>query len=96
MRAGIRGYAVGRGIVGYALRVRFDQVKMIVRDANRLATFYQDALGCQLLSPIQEFSDDNLSRGVGAPGAGIRLALFVLMRDPEGNLVDLWAKEEAV
>jgi catechol 2,3-dioxygenase-like lactoylglutathione lyase family enzyme len=70
--------------------MRLDQVKMIVRDADRSAAFYQNALSCRLLSPIRDFSDEALARGIGAPGARIRLAFLSLPGLEEGPILELY------
>lgn len=158
----VRDYAWKAGLLPDTIgTMRFDQVKIAARDAGSLASFYEQALGCHLISPVAEFDDETLARGFGAPGARIRMAwlrlpgsgdeepilelyelvddltwgyspgqghltfqvedvatvadqlvaaggsylgelvdwktpsgnmaTFVLMRDPEGNIVDLWA-----
>lgn len=55
--------------------MRFDQVKMVARDIDSLAKFYEEAVGCRLLAPIRDFADETLCRGIGAPvGAQVRMA----------------------
>ena len=46
---------------------------MVAADIPALAMFYQEAIGCRLLAPITEFADEALSRGIGAPGAKVRM-----------------------
>lgn len=46
---------------------------MVAADIDTLASFYQEAIGCRLLAPIAEFANDALSKGIGAPGAKVRI-----------------------
>lgn len=48
-----------------------------VSSLDRSVGFYRDALGFELITePTQAFSGEELSKGVGVPGASLRLAIF--------------------
>lgn len=68
------------------MRFRVDDVG----DADRLATFYREVLGCRLLSPVTDFADEALSRGFGAAGARVRLAFLGLPGIEEGPTLELY------
>lgn len=71
--------------------MRFDQVKMVARDVEALAGFYEVAIGCDLISPITDFRDEVLARGVGAPGTHLRMAWLSLPGTSEGGtLLELY------
>lgn len=65
--------------------MRFDQVKMVARDVEALAGFYEVAIDCSLISPITEFTDEVLARGIGAPGAQVRMAWLAFPGSVEGD-----------
>lgn len=71
--------------------MRFDQVKMLVRDAASLSAFYRDALGCELLGPPTTFDDEVLARGIGAPGRTLRMAWLRLPGgSDDGPILELY------
>lgn len=74
----------------YDRAMQFDQVKIFARDANRLVIFYQNAMGCRLLSPVTDFADEALARGLGAPGERVRLAFLGLPGIEEGPILELY------
>ena len=48
-----------------------------VLNLDRSVAFYRDVLGFELITePTEVFSGEELSRGVGVPGASLRLAIF--------------------
>ncbi len=65
--------------------MRFDQVKILAEDATALAAFYEDALDFRLIAPIANFSDEILARGIGAPGAKLRMAWLSFPGSSDGG-----------
>lgn len=48
-----------------------------VSNLDRSVAFYRDVLGFELITePTEVFSGEELSEGVGVPGASLRLAIF--------------------
>lgn len=71
--------------------VRFDQVKFLARDAGALASFYEEALGCEIVVPPQEV-DDAVSRAVGVPDAVVQLTVLRLPgRGEHGPVLELYS-----
>lgn len=72
--------------------VRFDQVKFLARDAEALASFYEEALDCVTVVPLQEPEDDALARATGVPNAEIRLTVLRLPgRGEHGPVLELYS-----
>lgn len=65
--------------------MRFDHVKVVARDVARLAEFYERAVGCHPLTPVMELSDHALTRGLGAPGAVVRVVWLGMPGYEEGG-----------
>ncbi|MDQ2068322.1 VOC family protein [Natronospira bacteriovora] len=53
-------------------RTRFSHVNIVARDWERLAWFYEEALGCLRLPPERDYEGRDLERGTGIPGASLR------------------------
>ncbi len=71
--------------------MRFDQVKMVAGDVEALAGFYEVAIGCRMMAPITDFTDEVLSRGMGAPGAHVRMAWLAFPGASDGSpLLELY------
>lgn len=71
--------------------MRFDQVKFLARDAGALASFYEEALGCEIVVPPQDV-DDAMSRAVGVPDAVVKLTVLRLPgRGEHGPVLELYS-----
>lgn len=71
--------------------MRFDQVKILARDAGALAAFYEEALGCETVVPLQVV-DDEVSRAVGVPEAEVALTVLRLPgRGEHGPVLELYS-----
>lgn len=71
--------------------MRFDQVKFLARDAGALASFYEEALGCETVVPPQDV-DDAMSRAVGVPDAVVKLTVLRLPgRGEHGPVLELYS-----
>lgn len=53
-------------------RVRFSHANIVARDWDRLARFYEEALGCTRLEPERDYAGHALDRGTGLKGARLR------------------------
>jgi catechol 2,3-dioxygenase-like lactoylglutathione lyase family enzyme len=51
---------------------RFGHVNLIARDWRRLAAWYTEVFGCELVPPERDYSGPDLERGTGIPGAALR------------------------
>lgn len=72
--------------------MRFDQVKILAREPELLATFYQQALDCEPVVPPQHLTDDAVARAAGVPEADVTLAVLRLPgRGPHGPVLELYA-----
>jgi predicted enzyme related to lactoylglutathione lyase len=72
--------------------VRFDQVKILARDAEALADFYEHALGCVTVVPLQDLDDDTVPRAAGVPDADIKLTVLRLPgRGEHGPVIELYS-----
>jgi len=70
--------------------VRFDQVKFLARDPEALASFYEEALDCVTVVPLQEPEDDAVARATGVPDADIQLTVLRLPgRGEHGPVLEL-------
>jgi glyoxylase I family protein len=65
--------------------VRFDHVKLVAHDVSLLAEFYEKAIGCEPLTAVMELSDDALTRGLGAPGAVVRIVWMGMPGHDDGG-----------
>lgn len=72
--------------------VRFDQVKFLARDPEALASFYEQALGCEIVVPLQELEDDAVARATGVPDAEIQLTVLRLPgRGEHGPVLEVYS-----
>ncbi|HET6462638.1 MAG TPA: VOC family protein, partial [Candidatus Krumholzibacteria bacterium] len=51
--------------------VRYGHTNLIAKDWKRLARFYIDVLGCELVPPERHYKGENLERGTGVRGAEV-------------------------
>lgn len=76
-------------IVGF---VRFDQTKFLARDPKSLAGFYEEALDCVTVVPLQEISDAAVPRAFGVPDATVSLTVLRLPgRGDHGPVLELYS-----
>jgi len=57
---------------------RYAHTNLVARDWHRLATFYRELFGCELVPPERSYSGAALEAGTGVPGAtvaGVHLRL---------------------
>ena len=64
---------------------RFGHVNVIARDWRRLAKFYAEVFGCELVPPERDYAGDVLARGTSVPGASLRGAHLRLPGHGEGG-----------
>ena len=71
--------------------VRFDQVKILSRDLEALARFYEEALDCEVI--VRPLSTDSVvARGVGVPGGTVTLCTLRLPgRGGRGPVLELYS-----
>ncbi len=73
--------------------MRFDQVKIIVRDLDLLVGFYEEALDCEVVVPPLS-TDSVVARGVGVPNGTVTLcALRLPGRGDRGPILELYSVE---
>lgn len=65
-------------------RARFAHVNIVARDWQRLAQFYENALGCVPLTPERDYRGRDLDRGTGLDGARLQ-GLHMRLPGFEGN-----------
>lgn len=71
--------------------VRFEQTKFLARDPESLANFYEQALDCVIVVPLQEV-DREVSKAVGAPEATVSLTILRLPgRGDRGPVLELYS-----
>lgn len=51
---------------------RFGHVNIIATDWRRLAAFYTDVFGCELVPPERDYEGADLARGTGVPDAALQ------------------------
>ena len=72
--------------------VRFDQTKFLSRDPDSLADFYEAALGCVTVVPLQEISDAAVPRAIGVPEGRVSLTVLRLPgRGDHGPSLELYS-----
>ena len=70
---------------------RFGHVNVIARDWRRLAAFYVEVFGCELVPPERDYAGADLERGTGVPGAALRGAHYRLPGlGPEGPTLEIY------
>ena len=81
------------GVRSFSLRlVRFDQIKILARDAQALASFYEQALDCETVVPLQDLDDDAVARAAGVPAAAVKLTVLRLPgRGEHGPVVEIYS-----
>lgn len=78
--------------VVYGRPVRFDQIKILARDPSALAKFYEDALDCVTVVPLQDLEDDAVARAAGVPDADVKLTVLRLPgRGEHGPVLELYS-----
>lgn len=55
-----------------ALGARFGHVNIIAADWRRLAAFYVEVFGCEVVPPERDYAGVDLERGTGVAGAALR------------------------
>lgn len=72
--------------------MRFDQTKFLSRDPESLAGFYEEALGCDTVVPLQEITDPAVPRAFGVPEARVSLTVLRLPgRGDHGPVLELYS-----
>ncbi len=51
---------------------RFGHVNLIARDWRRLAEFYRELFGMEIVPPLRDYRGPDLEAGTGVPGAALR------------------------
>jgi catechol 2,3-dioxygenase-like lactoylglutathione lyase family enzyme len=71
---------------------RFGHLNVVAEDWRRLATFYTDVFGCELVPPERDYAGDDLSRGTGLSGAALRgVHLRLPGGGPNGPTVEIYS-----
>lgn len=72
--------------------MRFDQVKFVANDVERLIAFYVEALDCSVARGPVEVNDPEIIGAIGAPpGSRITLAMLSLPGPEEGVVLELYS-----
>lgn len=75
---------------------RFGHVNVIARDWRRLADFYANVFGCELVPPERDYAGEVLERGTGVPGATLRGAHLRLPgHGPDGPTIEIYTYGES-
>lgn len=70
---------------------RFGHVNVIADDWQRLAQFYTDLFGCELVPPERDYAGADLSRGTAVPDAALRGAHLRLPgHGPNGPTIEIY------
>jgi catechol 2,3-dioxygenase-like lactoylglutathione lyase family enzyme len=70
---------------------RFGHVNVIANDWQRLAQFYTDLFGCELVPPERDYAGADLSRGTAVPDAALRGAHLRLPgHGPNGPTIEIY------
>lgn len=80
--------------VRYHSKVRFDHVKVLTRDVDALARFYEEALDCEPMTQVLDLFDDSLRRGLGLAAGGVRMIWLKLPGDASGPALELYQIED--
>ncbi len=54
------------------MKARFVHTNLVAKDWKRLAQFYVDLFGCEVLQPERDYSGSDLEAGTGIPGVRLR------------------------
>ena len=54
------------------MKARFVHTNLVAKDWKRLARFYVDVFGCEVLQPERDYSGRDLETGTGIPGVRLR------------------------
>jgi catechol 2,3-dioxygenase-like lactoylglutathione lyase family enzyme len=74
---------------------RFGHVNVTGSDWRRLATFYRDVFGCELVPPERDYSGPDLDRGSGLANAHLTGAHLRLPgHGPEGPTIEIYQYDE--
>jgi|SRR5580658_9999806 catechol 2,3-dioxygenase-like lactoylglutathione lyase family enzyme len=77
------------------MAARYAHTNLIARDWRRLARFYVEAFGCELLAPERDLSGDWIERGTRVRGADIRGAHLRLRgHGTEGPTLELFTCDD--
>ena len=70
---------------------KYGHTNLIAKDWRRLARFYIDVLGCELVPPERHYKGENLERGTGVAGAEVAGAHLRLPgRGPDGPTLEIF------
>jgi catechol 2,3-dioxygenase-like lactoylglutathione lyase family enzyme len=73
---------------------RFGHVNVTGADWRRLATFYEDVFGCELVPPERDITGEHLDRATGIAGAHLTGAHLRLPgHGPEGPTIEIFQYE---
>jgi catechol 2,3-dioxygenase-like lactoylglutathione lyase family enzyme len=74
---------------------RFGHVNLTSRDWHRLAAFYRDVFGCELVPPERDYRGPDLEASSGLAGAHLTGAHFRLPgHGPEGPTLEIYQYDE--
>src|ERR1044071_1571339 len=74
---------------------RFGHVNVTSADWRRLAAFYTDLFGCELVPPERDISGEHLDRATGIAGAHLTGAHLRLPgHGPEGPTIEIFQYDE--
>jgi catechol 2,3-dioxygenase-like lactoylglutathione lyase family enzyme len=75
---------------------RFGHVNVIARDWRRLADFYTQVFGCELVPPERDYAGDDLSRGTGVTDAALRgVHLRLPGHGPDGPTIEIYSYQRS-
>lgn len=75
--------------------IKYVHVNLVARNWQRLAAFYEDALGCRRILPERDLAGESIERGTGVSGAHIRgVHLLLPGYDENGPTLELFQYSE--
>ena len=78
------------------IEARFGHVNVIARDWRRLAEFYEELFGMEVVPPLRDYHGPDLEAGTGVPGAAFKGAHLRLPGlGPDGPTLEIYQYESS-
>ncbi len=79
------------------IQARYAHTNVVARDWRRLAAFYGELFGCELVPPERNYSGATLEAGTGVPGAALSgVHLRLPGYGPDGPTLEIYTYSRAV